>query len=168
MNMITMDAPATQRAMAATDIITWTIRSVGNPEYGQARTANASWDFDVTDADVFTIFTDWTRKFEVFLYDKSTTVLGYTARSYGVLNSAYLGFDYNTDRLDVNSYNPQNMSSRIQVWAGSQTGDIPISTHGINNPMGLLKLILSPSTNARTPDSGNLSYTSKWQDYQFN
>ncbi len=102
------------------------------------------------------------------LYDRSATVLGYIARSYGVLNSAYLGFDNNTDRLDVNSYNPQNIRSRIQVWAGSQTVDIPISTHGINNPMGLLKLILSPSTNPRTPDSGNLSYTSRWQDYQFN
>jgi hypothetical protein len=105
-----MDATVVQKAMASTKIITWTIKFVGNPEYGQARTANAFWDFDATNADEFTIFTDWTRKFEVFLYDKSATVLGYTARSYGVLNSAYLEFDYNTDRLDVNSYNPQNMS----------------------------------------------------------
>jgi hypothetical protein len=110
-----MDAPVVQKAMASTKIITWTIKSVGNPKYGQARTANAFWDFDATNADEFTIFTDWTRKFEVFLYDKSATVLGYTARSYGVLNSAHLGFDYNTDRLDVNSYNPHKMSSRIQV-----------------------------------------------------
>ncbi len=83
----------TLSAIVTTDNITWTIKSIGNPEYGQPRTANNFWDFDATDTDVFTIFTDWTRKFEVFLYDRSATVLGYTARSYSVLNSAYPGFD---------------------------------------------------------------------------
>lgn len=61
-------------------------------------------DFDDTDFDLFTEYDKFVNKFCMYQYDLSSTA--YTAISYGNLNSAYLGFDYNYDQLLVNSYDP--------------------------------------------------------------
>jgi len=60
----------------------------------------------------------YTQKFELFTHDDSSDT--YTGRSYGNLNAAYVGFDYEYDTMAVNG------GSVITVYAGSYTTDIDI------------------------------------------
>jgi hypothetical protein len=62
-NMITLTAPTTGLALKDTDIVTWTIKGVGNPEWGQSRPTSTLWDFDATDTDVWPVYDFWTSKF---------------------------------------------------------------------------------------------------------
>jgi hypothetical protein len=170
MNWITLPVPTTSRTFASTDIVTLTVTSVGNPQWAQAPTATTGWDFDATDSGVWTLYDVWTSNFEIFVYNTASTSLAYTARSYGVLSSAYLGFTRSGKQLLVNSYNPQNKNNRIVVFAGSQTTNIVISTESTSKPLSAKKIVFTPATNSRTSDSGKLAYTSYinaftlWQD----
>ncbi len=65
------------------------------PEYGQARFANDFWDFDATDTDVFTIFTDWTRKFKSSCTTEAPPFSDTQLAVMAFLTPLYLGFDYN-------------------------------------------------------------------------
>jgi len=99
--------------LETTDTFMWTIDGVGNPESALARTAATTWDFDATDSDILgTLYEGWTNKFGLYTFDASDKT--YTGRSYGNLNAAYIGFDYEFDnQITVNG------GSRITVWAGS-------------------------------------------------
>jgi len=116
-NHIMLDAVA--YTSEATDKFTWEISGVGNPEHALTRTAMSFWDWDASDSSLFTLHGAWTEKFALFTYDLSAKT--YTARSYGNLNAAYVGFDYMYDQINVNSGN------RVTVWAGSYTTDIAIT-----------------------------------------
>jgi hypothetical protein len=170
MNWITLPVPTTSRIFASTDIVTLTVTSVGNPQWAQSRSAATGWDFDATDSDVWTLYDLWTSNFEVFVYNTASTSLAYTARSYGVLSRAYLGFTRSRKQLMVNSYNDQYISNRIVVFAGSQSTNIAISTESTSKPLSAKKIVFYPATNSRTSDSGKLAYTSYlnaftlWQD----
>jgi hypothetical protein len=160
-NSITLPSPSSSRIFASTDIVTFTINSVGNPQWGQSRTAETGWDFEATDGDVWTIYDLWTSNFEIFVYNSASAALAYTGRTYGVLSRAYLGFSRSRKQLIVNSYNPQAKNSRIVVFAGSQTSDLLIATESTSKPCSAKKIVFRPSTNSRTSDSGKLVYTSK-------
>jgi hypothetical protein len=167
-NWVVLPAPTVGRAFASTDIVTLTLTSVGNPQWGQPRTAASSWDFDATDSDVWTIYDVWTSNFELFLYNTATSA--YVSRSYGVLSKLFSGFTRSRMQLLVNNYSPQTLANRIVVWAGSQTDDVAISTESTSKPLSAKKVVLTPYTNSRTSDSGKLVYTSAmhsftlWQD----
>lgn len=110
-NWIWLDAAA--YTVVSGDWFTWEIQGVGNPQMGLTRTAGTNWDFDATDTALFGTHGVWTEKYNLFTMD--TSAKGYTARSYGNLNAAYLGFSYKYDQLTVNG------GSRIKVWAGTYT-----------------------------------------------
>lgn len=118
-NFVMLDATA--YTLDTTDRFTWEITAVSNPEAAMTRTAGTAWDFDATDSSLFTLYGAWTDKFVMHSYDLSA--LSYTARSYGNLNAAYCGFDYEYDQIEVNS------GSRITVYAGSYTGDVSIKAN---------------------------------------
>lgn len=124
-NTISLDATA--YTLDTSDHFTWEISSVGNPEHGLSRTAMTAWDYDATDSSLFTLYGSWTEKFTMHTYDLSDKT--YTARSYGNLNAAYCGFDYQYDQIEVNSGN------RVTVWAGSYSGDISIKASTNNGMM---------------------------------
>jgi hypothetical protein len=127
--MLTLDVPQQATSFSSNNPVTLTVRSVGNPEWGEMRTARSFADWDVNQSSVYHLYDVWTERFTIYLYNNDSTSLQYTAKSYGVLNSAYLGFDYQYRRLMVNnSYDPQDMSDRIMVHAGTQTTDRMIST----------------------------------------
>ena len=52
-------------------------------------------DFDATDANLFTNYEAWSKKFCVMSYDVSDA--RYLKKSYENLNAAYLGFNYEFD-----------------------------------------------------------------------
>jgi len=58
------------------------------------------------------------------------------------------------------------MSNRIIVYAGTQTEDIPITTDS-SSSVAAKKLVLTPTTNERTPDSAKLVYTSVMHSFEF-
>lgn len=70
---------------------------------GFARTAGTNWDFDVTDTTVFGSMGVWSNNFELYTFDVSDK--GYSGKSYGNLNAAYLGFNYKYDQITINSGN---------------------------------------------------------------
>jgi len=69
----------------------------------------------------------WSDKFELFTY--SSTTKGYSGKSYGNLNSAYLGFSTNKDQIVVNG------GSTIVVYAGSYSTDKAITTNSHSGVM---------------------------------
>lgn len=166
-NWVSLDTPENNYRFDGTELITWDLKSVDNPEWTETRDANKNWDFDVTDSDVWTLYEYWVNKFQFVTHELITGGNHYTSRSYGNLNSAYFGFDYVSRNLFVNRYDPQNKTKRIIVYAGTQTSDIKIRTTGDDATMGARKLELIPETNARTPDVGGLVYTSRIHDFDF-
>jgi len=90
----------------------------------------------------------------------------YALKTYNNLNAAYVGFNYRYNTLHVNAYDPKTRTNRIIVYAGSQTGDIPITTASSDHPLAAAKVVLEPRTNDRTPDSGYLSYSSPEDDFK--
>ena len=165
--MVSLNSPITTYSFNMTDEIHWEIRSVSNPQWAEDRNPEANWDFDKTDSDIWTLYNYWVNKFEFFVYDKTTSSHQYTSRSYGMLNSAYIGLSYVSRELFVNNYDPQNKSNRIIVYAGTQTQDIKITTSGEDAPMAARKVELNPYTNPRTSDADGLSYSSRLHSFNF-
>jgi hypothetical protein len=104
--------------------VTLTIKDVGNPEWGNDRTKRAGMDWDINDPTVYHAYDTWTERFTLYLFDTTSATRTYVAKSYGVLNSAYLGMDYQYRRLVVMNesnvtYDPASMNGRITVYAGS-------------------------------------------------
>jgi hypothetical protein len=125
------------------------------------RTAATNWDFDATDTALFGKYGYWSEKFELFTFDASDK--GYTARSYGNLNAAYVGFNYKYDQVQVNSGN------RIKVWAGSYTGDIAIKASTNNGMMASKSVTLTPTSNTRSrknPDA-KIAFQSPLNNFVF-
>ena len=67
--------------------------------------------------------------------------------------------------MNIASFNPQDNSGRIIVYPGTTSSDITV-TLGSSDPMAAQKVKLTPSTNARTPDSGKLSFVSSFYEFQ--
>lgn len=158
-NWVMLDAVA--YTLETTDRFTWEIAGVSNPEMSLTRTAGTVWDFDASDDSLFTLYGAWTEKFSIFTYDLSDKT--YTARSYGNLNAAYVGFDYQYSQISVNSGN------RVTVWAGSYTTDISIAASTNSGMLASEKVILTPSSNTRTrknPDS-KIQFKSSINNYIF-
>jgi len=158
-NWVMLDAKA--YTLETTDRFEWEIDSVGNPEAAMTRTAATAWDFDATDSSLFTLYGGWTGKFEMFTYDLSDKT--YTARSYGNLNAAYVGFDYGYDQIEVNS------GTRVTVWAGSYSSDISIKASTNGGMLASEKVTLSPTTNSRSrknPES-KIAFKSAIHNYIF-
>lgn len=126
-NMVELDAVTSAVTYTSATEFTYIVKGVGNPEYGMNRVSSASstWDFDDVDFTLFTDYDSWTEKFELFTYDASDNA--YKSKSYGNLNAAYLGFNYQYDQMTVNGYNPMTMANRITVWAGSYSTDTVIA-----------------------------------------
>lgn len=61
-NRITYPPPSLTQLFTATDIITWNLKSIGNPEFGESRTAETYWDFDATDFNAFTNYSWFSNK----------------------------------------------------------------------------------------------------------
>jgi len=163
-NLVTMTPPTVTKAFLATNYLAWNITSVMTPNWGYARltsTATAkTQDFDIQDWTVWTIYSYWTSKFNVFAYVSSSTNQQYFAKSYGHTSGAYLGFMENLRKFTVNGYVPQSRSNRIVVWPGTQTTDLVITTVNSTWPLQAKKITFSPSTNSKTPDASALKYTS--------
>lgn len=92
------------------------------------------------------------------LYD--TAADADVAKSYYNVNGSYLGYTKRTRQLQINNaYNPMNMSNRILVNPGTQTSNIDINFSD-GGFLAAKKLVLSPSTNSHTSDSGKLTFSS--------
>jgi len=134
---------------------------VGNPQFGQGRTAAAATaDFDVTDSVLWPLYAYWASKYTFFVYRTSATNLIYTSRSYNNMNAAYANFYDGYRPLLVNGFSPQSKTNRIMVYAGTQTSDVYLTTESTGKPMAAKQIVLTPTTNSRTPDGGKLKYTS--------
>lgn len=115
---------------------------------GLTRTPGTNWDFDATATTIFGTHDSWTNKFELYKFDSTDKI--YKGKSYGNLNAAYLGFEYEYDQIIING------GSRITVFAGSYTTDIAITVSG-SGQMSSEKVTLTPAANTRSrknPDTG--------------
>jgi len=54
--------------------VSYTVTGLGNPEWGLTRSSGSTfvWNFDVNDANVFTIYDLWTNQFDVKITDSNT------------------------------------------------------------------------------------------------
>jgi len=69
--------------------------------------------------------------------------------------------------MNIASFNPQDKSGRIIVHPGTTSSDIAVTLGtNANDPMAAQKVKLTPSINARTPDSGKLSFVSSFYEFQ--
>jgi len=59
------------------------------------------------------------------------------------------------------------MTSRLKVYAGSQSDVYNINTASTTEPIAALSVTLNASTNPRTSDSGKLSYSSDFYKFIF-
>ena len=160
-NLVSLTPPTTSTAFTISNIVTFTLQAVGNPQFGQSRTASATTtDFDVTDSILWPLYAYWTSKFTFFVYRNSATSLAYTSRSYPNMNAAYANFYDGYRPILVNGYIPQSRASRILVYAGTQTNDVFIATESTGKPMAAKQVVFTPITNSRTPDGGKLKFTS--------
>jgi hypothetical protein len=100
----------------------------------------------------------------VVLYDSAADAD--VAVSYCNVNGSYLGFTRRTRMLNVKGYNPMNMSNRIVVNPGTQTENITINFSD-GDFLAAKKLVLTPSTNSHTSDSGKLTFTSARDNFTF-
>jgi len=159
-NWVMLDAVA--YSLETADMFTWEISGLSNPEsVMMSRTAATAWDFDATDTTLFGEYEGWTEKFDLFIFDSADK--GYSAKSYGNLNAAYLGFNYMHDQILVNG------GSTIQVFAGSYTTDKAIAADTNNGMMAADKVTLTPSNNTRArvnPDS-NIAFQSMVESFVF-
>ena len=169
-NLITLSAPTNSMTFSSTNIVTLSVQSVGNPQFGQTRTAlSTTQDFDVTDSVLWPLWTYWVSKFTFFVYRTSASSLVYTSRSYPNMNAAYANLYDGYRSLLVNGYNPQSRANRIVVYAGTQSSDVLITTVSTALPLAAKTIVLTPVTNSRTPDGGKLKYTSvqdEWTLFQ--
>jgi hypothetical protein len=189
---ITMSALSSTSTQSFTSdhIITWSLSGLANPEFAKRKvlenetasatnavSANGYFDRDTADSKPFTIFTYWSDKYQLMQHDTTAKAILY--RSYGVLNSAYYGFDYEVERFGVSvmdgnterTFDPLSRDSstdgRIMVTAGSQTTDLKIKVLGTNAQMGEKSVVFTPSVNSSTTIStGGLSFTSKWNEFK--
>jgi hypothetical protein len=160
-NSVSMPPPLSQSVFTTTDAVTVNLQGVRNPQWGQARVPNqAVWDYDDYDRTVWTVWSWWTNQFKIALYQSNPATQSFSSKTYGLLNAAYLGFLQVKRTISVNGYNPQNKANRIRVYPGTQTTDITISTANSTVPVESRYLVLTPSTNTRTPDRGLLAYSS--------
>lgn len=163
-NVVSMTSPTATRTFLATNYITWNITSVMTPVWGYSRLTTPATskvqDFDIQDWTVWTIYSYWTSKFNVFAYVSSSTNQQYLAKSYGHTSGAYLGFMENLRKFVVNGYVPQSRANRIVVWPGTQTTNLALTTVNSTWPLEAKKVTFSASTNSRTPDASALKYTS--------
>ncbi|CAG9328924.1 unnamed protein product [Blepharisma stoltei] len=139
--------------------ISVTLSSIPNPEYGLPRVTSSYWD--MTDYTTFSDYDFWTTRFEVLVYDN--TNLSIIGKSYGLLNSAYLGFTRSYYPLSINNYSPMLMTNRVVVYSGSQSSDLVISTGSW--PCVSQKVVLTPTINAQTLDNGGIKLTSSIHEF---
>lgn len=166
---ITLAVPsqtADDHSFISTDLIRWSL-SMPNPQWGFERSstsaaANGYWD--LVDEDTFGEYDIWSNRFEIEITDTINHEI--THKSYGVLNSAYLGFTEMYTETGINEYSPQSGNDRIVILAGTQSSDITISTTGSSNwHMMSQSVVFTPTTNSNYPDSGNLEYTSWFNEW---
>ncbi|CAG9330116.1 unnamed protein product [Blepharisma stoltei] len=146
-----------------TDRIRISLTSVNNPQYGLTRTKG----WDVTGSNYGSSYSYWSNRFDLYVVDSTNKVL--TGRTYGVLNSGYLGYSLSTaSSIDVNSYKGSTKANHIQLLPGQQSGDISISVVSGSNNFGLKsqKLVLTAKTNSNYPDTAsNIKFTSFYHSY---
>ncbi|CAG9312215.1 unnamed protein product [Blepharisma stoltei] len=136
-----------------------------NPQWGFERHAKNFDYWDIEDNSTFSWHDYWSSRFEIKIYnDTANLVLG---KSYGVLNSAYIGYNRSYIPIEVNSYSPksvgQTSDNRIRLLPGTQSDDITISIG--NWPMRSKKLILTPHSNPNYPDDYIFEYSSTFHDW---
>lgn len=142
-----------------TQRIELTIINIPNIEFGLLR-SDGYWD--VADFDTFEDYQFWTQRFEVFVYDESSQNI--LSKSYGVLNSAYLGFTTSYYILNANRFNPILTTNRVVVYPGTQTNDLSITTGSI--PCRSKKVTLKPTVSTVTPDNLGISITSSFHNFE--
>lgn len=89
-NYVALDAKA--YTLGSDERFNWEVQGVGNPESAFSRTSTTLWDFDDSDEDLNMHYDSYTEKFTLYTWDSSTKNI--VSRSYGNLDSAYVGFDY--------------------------------------------------------------------------
>ncbi|CAG9314827.1 unnamed protein product [Blepharisma stoltei] len=163
---ITMALPSgTSQTFATTSKIQIALSSINNPQWGLDRPSTDKW-WDNVYTSPYGDYSYWTSRFGLAITSTTNTAISY--KSYGILNSAYLGFALSTTSTKVGSYNPANMSGKIQVAPGTQTSDITVKLDDAW-PLASRSVKLTPSSNVNYADSGNLKYTSahySWMIYQ--
>mmetsp|Transcript_14067 Transcript_14067/g.14122 ORF Transcript_14067/g.14122 Transcript_14067/m.14122 type:complete len:173 (+) Transcript_14067:4375-4893(+) len=136
-----------------------------NPQWGYERHSKDFDYWDIEDNTTFSWHDYWSSKFEIRVYnDTANLMLG---KSYGVLNSAYIGYNRSYIPIEVNSYSPdsvgQTSDDRIKLLPGTQSDDITISVG--DWPMRSKKLILTPHSNPNYPDDYTFQYSSIYHNW---
>jgi hypothetical protein len=158
-NWIMMGIPTGGVTTGANIKLVYRVTSLKNPEWGYTRSNSSSqkWNFDSFDFDVYTEYARWTDQIMADLYDSSADVD--IAKSYRNVNGSYLGFTKRSRSLKVNNYDPMLMTNRVVVNPGTQTANLML-TFEDNEFLAAKKIVVTPSTNSHTSDSGKLSFTS--------
>jgi len=164
-NTAILGPPGSSITFSVNSIVYFNYTAVVNPEYGRTRTAyqGSLWDFEVYDTAVWPVYPYWTRKFAFFVYDKPNKV--YTSRSYANLNAAYIGLTAAHKQIGINSYQANSKNNRIQVWAGSQSTDLQVSTQSLLYPCQSQSLTFTPSLSGNATISALITFSSIWHQF---
>ncbi|CAG9328371.1 unnamed protein product [Blepharisma stoltei] len=157
---VTLAIPSTvTKTFASTDRIRINLTAISNAQWGLSR-SDSMWDNKDTSA--FGSFSQWTNRFSVAAIKTTDSTI--SAKSYDILNAAYLGLNPVATAVAVNSYNPANGNNKIQLTPGTQSQDIQIVVDP-SWPMKSKSLKLTAASNSNYPDSGNLEFTSVHHGY---
>jgi hypothetical protein len=164
-NTVTLGPPGTSTTFSVNSIVYLNYTGVTNPEYGRIRTVyqGALWDFEAYDSVIWPVYTYWTRKFAFFVYNKLNKV--YTSRTYENVHSAYIGLVAAHKQMSINGYQALSKSNRIQIWAGSQSTDLQISTQSVLYPCQSQSLTFTPSISGNTTMSSLITFSSIWHQF---
>jgi hypothetical protein len=163
-NWIEMGIPTGGVTTGSNIKLVYRVTSLKNPEWGYTRSNSSSqkWNFDSFDFDVYTEYARWTDQIVADLYHPADDYD--IAKSYANVNGAYLGFTKRSRFLKVNNYGAMLMTNRVVVNPGTQTSDL-LLTFEDNEFLAAKKLVVTPSTNSHTSDSGKLSFTSAMDNF---
>lgn len=139
-----------QKTFQTTDLVTFTIRELKNPEWGYTRTLPAYQG----SASVFGNYDKWIKKFEIYCY--SGKYFRYKSRSFYLEHSGFVGFYSGGDSATVNGFDPKSLLGAIELNPGSQTTDILITISSAH--LFAKKLTFKPSNHAK--NQATLYFTS--------
>lgn len=160
---LTLSLGPSSRIYTSQLLVSLTIFNLSSPLWGWPRVALAPGrDFDAWDFETFQKSSFWTPKLSIELLAPSREVL---ACSYAQLHAGYSGFTAPGRVILINGATLGLLDRPIEVSPGTQTPDLLLSTASSQQPCEAKRLLLTPQVSPLTPDQGQISFTSKYDQF---
>ena len=160
---LTVPLRASSKVYSSQLLISLTVFNLTNPLWGWQRVELAAdRDFDAWDFKTFPSSSFWTEKFAIEVVSSGGQVVQST---YANLHAGYSGLVAPGRNLLVNGASLGILDHPILIQPGTQTTDLLITTTNSNQPCQAKRLVMTPTTSVLTPDLGQLSYTSKYDQF---